>query len=78
MTINNSSFGLRFKSKPTGEELKFVNHQVLNVSRSGINSFSYDLGYSKSYRSGLTLDDILMVFEQLDNWILENCNLGRL
>lgn len=78
MTINNDSFGLRFKSKPTGGEMNFVNHQVLNVSRSGVNSFSYDLGYSKSYRSGLTLDDILTVFEQFSDWILENCDLGRL
>lgn len=78
MTINNDSFGLRFKSKPTGGELRFVNHQVLNVSRSGANSFNYDLGYSKSYRSGLTFDDILIVFEQFDNWVLETCILGRL
>ena len=78
MTINNDSFGLRFKSKPTGGELRFVNHQVLNVSRSGVNSFSYDLGYSKSYRSGLTLDDILTVFEQFSGWTLESCGLERL
>lgn len=78
MTINNSSFGLRFKSKPTSGELRFVNHQVLNVSRSGVNSFSYDLGYSKSYRSGLTLDDILTVFEQFSGWTLESCGLERL
>ena len=78
MTINNSSFGLRFKSKPTGGELRFVNHKVLNVSRSGANRFNYDLGYSRSYRSDLTFDDILMVFEQFDNWILETCILGRL
>lgn len=78
MTINNSSFGLRFKSKPTSGELRFVTHQVLNVSRSGVNSFSYDLGYSKSYRSGLTLDDILTVFEQFSGWTLESCGLERL
>ena len=78
MTLNNSSFGLRFKSKPTGGELRFINHQVLNVSRSGVNSFNYDLGYSRSYRGGLTFDDILRVFEQFDNWVLETCILGRL
>lgn len=78
MTINNDSFGLRFKSKPTGGEMNFVKHQVLNVSRSGVNSFSYDLGYSKSYRSGLTLDDILTVFEQFSGWTLESCGLERL
>lgn len=78
MTINNNSFGLRFKSKPTGGEMNFVKHQVLNVSRSGVNSFSYDLGYSKSYRSGLTLDDILTVFEQFSGWTLESCGLERL
>lgn len=78
MTINNDSFGLRFKSKPTGGKMNFVKHQVLNVSRSGVNSFSYDLGYSKSYRSGLTLDDILTVFEQFSGWTLESCGLERL
>lgn len=78
MTINNDSFGLRLKSKPTGGEMNFVKHQVLNVSRSGVNSFSYDLGYSKSYRSGLTLDDILTVFEQFSGWTLESCGLERL
>ena len=78
MTTNNKSFGLRFKSKPTGGEMRFVKHQVLNVSRSGVNSFSYDLGYSKSYRSDLTLDDILTVFEQFSGWTLESCSLDRL
>lgn len=78
MTLNNSYFGLRFKSKPTGGEMSFVKHQVLNVSRSGANSFNYDLGYSRSYRSGLTFDDILMVFEKFSGWILENCDLERL
>ena len=78
MTLNNSYFGLRFKSKPTGGEMSFVKHQVLNVSRSGVNSFSYDLGYSKSYRSDLTLDDILTVFEQFSGWTLESCSLDRL
>ena len=77
MTLNNPYFGLRFQSKPTEGEMTFVNHQVLNISRTGVNSFSYDLGYSKSYRSGLTLDDIMMLFERFSNWSIEKCKLGR-
>jgi hypothetical protein len=77
MTLENEAFGLRFKSKPTRGEMSFVHHDVINISRRGVNSFSFDKGSSKSYRSGLTLDDILTVIESYNNWILEDCKIGR-
>lgn len=76
MTLKNDRFGLKFKSKPSRGELSFVSNQVLNISREGVNSFSFDLGRSKSYRSGLTLDDILMVLERFNGWKLVDCNIG--
>lgn len=77
MSIKNNTIGIRFRSKPTGGSLRFVNNQVLNVSRSGVNYFSYDTGSSKSYRSGLTLDDILMVFESMKSYTIVDCIEGR-
>ena len=76
MTLKNDRFGLKFKSKPTSGEMSFVSNQVVNISRNGVNSFSFDLGHSKSYRSGLTLDDIMMVLERFDGWKLVDCNIG--
>lgn len=77
MSIFNNTVGLKFESKPTKDELTFVSKQVLNISRSGINSYSFDLGSSKSYRSGLVIDDILIVMERFSNWKLVDCKKGR-
>lgn len=76
MTLNNTTFGLSFESKPTSGEMRFVKHQCINISRRGVNYYSYDLGYSKSYRSGLTLDDIMTVVEQFSGWRLKSCKIG--
>lgn len=76
MTLNNTTFGLSFESKPTSGEMRFVKHQCINISRRGVNYYSYDLGYSKSYRSGLTLDDIMIVIEQFNGWKLKSCKIG--
>lgn len=77
MTLSNESFGLRFKSKPTGREMSFVHNDCLNISRIDVNSFSYDKGSSKSYRSGLELDDILVILEGYSNWKLIDAKVGR-
>lgn len=77
MTLSNQSFGLRFKSRPTNGEMSFVSSECINISRCDINEFSYDRGNSKTYRSGLTLDDILMVLERYSNWSLVECRIGR-
>lgn len=77
MTIQNTTFSISFKSKPTKGEMRFVSNRVLNVSRSGVNSFSFDLGYSKSYRSEVTLDDIMIVFEQFRGWTIDAAKVGR-
>ena len=77
MTLSNQSFGIRFKSRPTSGELKFASHEVINISRRGVNDFCMDRGNSKSYRSGLTLDDVLMNFPSSDSWSIESVKLGR-
>lgn len=76
MTLNNTTFGLSFESKPTSGEMRFVKHQCINISRRGVNYYSYDMGYSKSYRSGLTLDNIMTVVEQFSGWRLKSCKIG--
>lgn len=76
MTLENITFGLSFASNRGN--CGIVKHRVLNISRSGVNSFSCDLGYSKSYRSGLTLDDILSVYESFGQYTLKEVVVGRL
>lgn len=76
MTLNNTTFGLHFESKPTGGEMHIISRQCINISRRGVNYYSYDLGYSKSYRSGLTLDDIMAVVGQFSSWRLKSCKIG--
>lgn len=77
MSTSNERFELSFKSKPTRGEMSFVSNQVFGISRQGVNRFSCDLGYSKSYRSHLTLDDVLMRLEQFSGWKLTDCRLKR-
>ena len=77
MTLNNTTFGLSFESKPTGSEMRVVKHQCINISRRGVNHYNYNLGYSKSYRSGITLDGIMTVVEQFSEWKLKSCKIGN-
>lgn len=78
MSIENNSVGIRFKSKPTSGEMKFVSNKCINIARRGVNDYSFDLGNSKSYRSGLTLDDILMTIESLfKGWTITETKEGR-
>lgn len=76
MSMNNS-IGLRFKSKPTTGEMSFVKNQVLNISRSGIDDYYYDLGYSKSYKSSLSLIEMTNILNNFKNWKLVECKIGR-
>ena len=77
MSLENSYY-IKFKSKPTSGEMSFVRNQGINISRRGINDFSFDLGTSKSYRSGLTLDDILTVLEGFSSWRIVDAGAGRI
>lgn len=79
MSIENNWVSVKCKSKPTGGELKFVTNGCLNISRCGVNDYSFDLGNSKSYKSGLTLDDILVVIESLfiRGWNITDAKEGR-
>ena len=77
MSIENNRVGVRFKSKPTSGEMKFVSNGCINIARRGVNDYSFDLGNSKSYRSGLTLDDILMTIESLfRGWTITEAKEG--
>ena len=76
MSIENNRVGIRLRSKSTSGEMSFVDNKCINISRRGINDYSFDLGYSKSYRSGLTLDDILIVVEGFSNYNIVDSNIG--
>lgn len=70
-------FGIKIKSKPTGGEMTFVHHQCVNLWRTDVNSFRLDNGTSKSSRSGLTIDDVLIYFSQYQGWTIESVQRGR-
>lgn len=70
-------FGIKIKSKPTGGEMTFVHHQCVNLRRTDVNSFCLDNGTSKSSRSGLTIDDVLIYFSQYQGWTIESVQRGR-
>lgn len=73
MSIENKTVAIKFKSKPTKGEMKFVSHKCIRVARSSVNEYNFDLDSSKSYRSGLTLDDVLMIFENnFNGWQIED------
>lgn len=70
-------FGIKIKSKPTGGEMTFVHHKCVNLRRIDVNSFRLDNGTSKSSRSGLTIDDVLIYFSQYQGWTIESVQRGR-
>lgn len=70
-------FGIKIKSKPTGGEMTFVHHQCVNLWRTDVNSFRLDNGTSKSSRSCLTIDDVLIYFSQYQGWTIESVQRGR-
>ena len=41
----------------------FVKKYEYNITKQGVNNFCFDEGWVKSYRSGITLDSLLMWFE---------------
>ena len=79
MSVRNNCIGIRFKSKPTKGEMSFVHRETLNISRSGLNNYSYDKGSSKSYRSGDVLEDILSEIEWYlkSGWTIIDIKSGR-
>lgn len=70
-------FGVKMKSKPTGGTMTFVHLQCVNLWRTDVNSFRLDNGTSKSSRSGLTIDDVLIYFSQYQGWTIESVQRGR-
>ena len=75
MTLQGTWFCLRLSSKPTKGEMHFVSNAVLNISRTGVNRFSIDIGSSKSYRSDMTLDDVLASI--WSKYYIKECKKGR-
>ena len=76
MTLKNESFGLAFK-RMVNKDAGLVTHKILNIARSGVNNFNINLGYSKSYRSGLTIDDVMAVCDEFANWTLKDAIIGE-
>ena len=76
MPYEYESFGIRLKSKPLGSEMIFVHKDVINVWKNGENEFSYDNGYSSSYRSSLTLDEMVKVFDGYKDWKITDIKMG--
>lgn len=76
MSMNNERIGIRVKSKPTSGEICFVDHKVINICRRDVNDFCVDTGSSKSYQSGLTLDDVFRFFSAYKGWTIEAVNIG--
>ena len=74
MTIDNTRFGIVFRSKPN--KYNFVNNAVINISRRGVNSYNLDKGTSSSFMSGLTLDDVLIILDNFENWSIRNVKIG--
>lgn len=71
MSISNQHIGIMFQLRHTVSGMTKVTKHVINVARSGVNRFSFDKGYSKSFRCDLTLDDILMVFENMQGSVVD-------
>lgn len=79
MSLQTDTIGLRFERRVNRCGSTFILKEVLNIARSGVNSYSFDKGNSKSYRGGLTLDDIMTVVEgYLSNWKLVGVSGNRL
>lgn len=70
-------FGMLLKSKPTRGEMNFVSNMCINICRKDVNTFSLDLGTSKSYNSGMTLDEVLTYFSQYQGWSIVEVKRGR-
>lgn len=74
MSISNQRIEVMFQSKRTIGGMTQVLKHIINVARSGVNRYSFDKGYSKSFRCDLTLDDIMMVFENMQGSVV---NAGK-
>lgn len=70
MTLSGRWFGLKFRSKPTGGEMSMVRNRIVNICRNGVNSYSIDMGTSKTYVGCISLDDVLMFLERFHGWCL--------
>lgn len=70
-------FGMRLKSKPTRGEMNFVSNMRINIYRKDVNTFSLDLGTSKSYIGDMTLDEVLTYFSQYQGWSIIEVKRGR-
>lgn len=70
------TIGIKFKTKPTTGDIVMVHHEVLNISRDGIDSFSFDRGSSKSYRSGLSETAMYKVLRDFNGWLIDNVKIG--
>ena len=73
MTLCGDRFGIKFRSKP---HVGWVANRAINISRRGIDNYSYDLGVSKTYRSSLTQSEILTVLKQFEKDIIVIVKLG--
>lgn len=71
------TIGIKFKTKPTTGEIVMVHHEVLNISRYGVDSFNFDRGSSKSYRSDLSKEVMCKVLWDFDGWLIDNIKIGE-
>lgn len=70
MSLSGCWFGLKFRSNPIPGELFMVKNRIVNISRQGVNSYSLDMGTSKTYANNITLDDVLMFLSRFEGWSL--------
>lgn len=76
MVTDNTCFGIKLRSQPTGGEMHFVSNECINIRRVGVDKFHYDQGTMKTSRFDLTLDRMCGKMNSYRKWRVVDAQIG--